>query len=331
MDSTPPPKDIRHPKDNTKEVYIRLKSLVDRIKSECEIEDIDNTDQTLLSLVDELEALYNVVRLRSQVSQKSELRRCTKLNSPRKSKKSENVIQNVIRTQDDSLPQSVDNTTTNTPNTTHKTISVTDINAPCGMPQSDKNVIQNVIMSCELQEETKEEVTGTCERCVFVGDENSGKTRLILSYNTERYPPHEFDKVDDLTFSTINTKNGPTKITVANAMENKELVAMRNILYASAKSVVICFSMGSQESYDDVINFWLPEVRNAKEGLPIILCGTASETTVVAEKEVEEIVKKENIFRFVQCNFMTGENVKELFETIGNSFEAQQQNACVIC
>src|SRR3989338_10255516 len=62
---------------------------------------------------------------------------------------------------------------------------------------------------------------------------------------------------------------------------------MRPLAYPGTHVFLICFSLVSRSSFDNVESHWIKEVRNFSKEVPFILCGTKMD-----QKEDPQFVKK---------------------------------------
>ncbi|ELP86118.1 hypothetical protein EIN_327750 [Entamoeba invadens IP1] len=157
-------------------------------------------------------------------------------------------------------------------------------------------------------------------RVVFVGDENSEKTRVIFSYRTKRFPPKHVPRSEDVKLLTVESRFGITDISVTDTLTEKEHGALRKVVYSSADLFVVCFSLIDPKSFLNVVKCWLPEIQSARPEVSIVLCGThlGEQHEVIPFELIENTITQNQICRYFECNTTSGKNVFELFEFIGN-------------
>ena len=95
---------------------------------------------------------------------------------------------------------------------------------------------------------------------------------------------------------------------------------LRPLSYPNADVFLICFSLISPASFDNVLTKWSPEVKHYCPGIPIILVGTKLDLTVNADivKKLDkqglhpvtiqkgiELKRKIGAVKFIQCSSKT--------------------------
>ena len=172
-------------------------------------------------------------------------------------------------------------------------------------------------------------------KCVFLGDENSGKTQIISSFKTQQFPPNEVVNCEETQIIDVPSKNGELTISIVDVFSEEENQHLRQIIYSSANVFVICFSLIDCNSFSNVIRKWIPEILKYRPELPIILCGSHFEevSDIIPYSLIQNTVIQQKIYRYIECNSYTGKNINQLFETIGNlsidMVDSLQSNCCI--
>ncbi|KFQ84993.1 Rho-related GTP-binding protein RhoG, partial [Phoenicopterus ruber ruber] len=96
-------------------------------------------------------------------------------------------------------------------------------------------------------------------KCVVVGDGAVGKTCLLICYTTNAFPKEYIHTV----FANYMAPAG-----------REEYDRLRTLSYPQTNVFIICFSIASPPSYENVKHKWYPEVCHHCPSVPILLVGT---------------------------------------------------------
>ena len=112
-------------------------------------------------------------------------------------------------------------------------------------------------------------------KCVFIGNNDSMKTAALFSI-IRQVPdiPLLFDN-----YSPIHEIPGypPVTIQLWDTAGQEDLSEIRKLPYAGTDVFVLCFSLVSTSSLENIKMTWIPEIREFCPESPIILLGTKSE------------------------------------------------------
>ena len=115
-------------------------------------------------------------------------------------------------------------------------------------------------------------------KVVVVGDSQVGKTCLLLSYTTGKFPADSVPTVFD------NYKSGESgealplfegcriNLGLWDTFERGDM--LRVLSYQHADTILLCFSVVDPKSFEHVTSNWVPEVRHHCPEVPIFLVGT---------------------------------------------------------
>ena len=101
--------------------------------------------------------------------------------------------------------------------------------------------------------------------------------------------------------------------------------------YPQTNVFLICFSIGSQSSFQNVKAKWVPEIRNHSQHTPIILVGTKldlrNENSSLNKRERDKrkeqpikysqskkLAKKIGAIKYVECSALIQHSLNEVFE-----------------
>ncbi|XP_045760638.1 ras-like GTP-binding protein RhoL isoform X1 [Maniola jurtina] len=94
---------------------------------------------------------------------------------------------------------------------------------------------------------------------------------------------------------------------------------LRPLSYNGTHCFLVCYSVGSRSSYENVIHKWYPELKHFSSSVPIVLVATkidlrTSGKAVITTQEGKTLKKKIRAAQFVECSALERENMDEVFE-----------------
>ena len=157
----------------------------------------------------------------------------------------------------------------------------------------------------------------------ILGESKVGKTSILNTY---------FEVPFDINIqSSIGLNRNTKTITVINQNNETEKVkfifvdpsgqeryrAVAGSIIKSADGVLVVFDLTDEDSFEKV-SYWIEQVRNISQKIPIILIGNKSdlvEERKVTQEKIDEKKEKYNL-DYMQTSALSGENINESFQTI---------------
>ncbi|XP_032075050.1 rho-related GTP-binding protein RhoG [Thamnophis elegans] len=165
-------------------------------------------------------------------------------------------------------------------------------------------------------------------KCVVVGDGAVGKTCLLICYTTNAFPNEYIPTVFD-NYSAQNTVDGRTiSLNLWDTAGQEEYDRLRTLSYPQTNVFIICFSIASPPSYENVKHKWYPEVCHHCPDVPILLVGTKKDlrSNPEALKKLKEqsqlpvspqqgtgLAKQIHAVKYLECSALNQEGIKEVF------------------
>lgn len=167
-------------------------------------------------------------------------------------------------------------------------------------------------------------------KVMVVGDSSVGKTCMLISYTTNAFPGEYVPTVFDNYNANAIVDGNPVNLGLWDTAGAEEYNDLRPLSYPGTDVFLVCFSLFSHASLENVFKKWHPEVTKHAEGIPIILVGTKldlreKESAIKQLKEQtnespitkeEGTAAKERIgaVEYMECSALTQEGLPQLFE-----------------
>ncbi|XP_070692773.1 ras homolog family member Ua [Pempheris klunzingeri] len=167
-------------------------------------------------------------------------------------------------------------------------------------------------------------------KCVLVGDGAVGKTSLVVSYTTNGYPTEYVPTAFDNFSAVVSVDGQPVKLQLCDTAGQDEFDKLRPLCYTSADVFLLCFSVVSPASFQNVPEKWVPEIRRHAPLAPLVLVGTQCDLredvkvlidlAKYRERPVEpadamDCAMEIGAVAYMECSSLTQKNLKEVFDT----------------
>ncbi|XP_019954413.1 ras homolog family member Ua [Paralichthys olivaceus] len=174
---------------------------------------------------------------------------------------------------------------------------------------------------------------GSAERrvkCVLVGDGAVGKTSLVVSYTTNGYPTEYVPTAFDNFSAVVSVDGQPVKLQLCDTAGQDEFDRLRPLCYTSADVFLLCFSVVSPASFQNVPEKWVSEIRRHAPFAPLVLVGTQCDLREdvkvlidlarYREQPIEpadawDCAMEIGAVAYMECSSLTQKNLKEVFDT----------------
>jgi len=161
--------------------------------------------------------------------------------------------------------------------------------------------------------------------CV-VGDGAVGKTCLLHCYTKNEFPTEYIPTVFDNYATMVMCDGEVINLQLWDTAGQEDYNRLRPLSYPNTNAFLVCFSIIAKNSYENVKQRWVPELRHHCKDVPIILVGTKTDlrynTALLKElnvdpistKEGESLAKDIKASCYIECSSKTMDNVNVVFD-----------------
>ncbi|KAF7407351.1 hypothetical protein HZH66_001888 [Vespula vulgaris] len=152
-----------------------------------------------------------------------------------------------------------------------------------------------------------------------VGDGMVGKTCMLITYTTKKFPTEYVPTVFDNYADIIRLDSQEFDITLWDTAGQEDYERLRPLSYPNTDCFLLCFSISARSSYENVASKWYPEIKHHCPHVPIILVGTKSDLRdqdnldIITPQECKKMKKKIKASKYVECSAVKQEGLENVF------------------
>eukprot|EP00092_Neocalanus_flemingeri_P000285 GFUD01000305.1.p1 GENE.GFUD01000305.1~~GFUD01000305.1.p1 ORF type:complete len:197 (-),score=62.14 GFUD01000305.1:41-631(-) len=171
-------------------------------------------------------------------------------------------------------------------------------------------------------------------KCEIVGDGAVGKTCFLISYTTNTFPGEYIPTMFDNYSSNVMVDGQIINLSLWDTPGQEDFDKQRAATYEDTEVFIMCFSLVSPTSYENVREKWFPEIRQHCPAAPIILVGlkqdlrddqdTIDKLAARNEKPISNLqglsLRHEvGALKYLECSALTRTGLDEVFKEVINA------------
>ncbi|KAL5346714.1 GTPase Cdc42 [Pseudogymnoascus australis] len=171
-------------------------------------------------------------------------------------------------------------------------------------------------------------------KCVVIGDGAVGKTCLLISYTTNKFPSEYVPTVFDSYDVSVWVGDEPWVLGLFDTAGQEDYDRLRPLSYTQTDVFLICFSVVSPVSFRNVREKWVPEVSHYCPGVPFLIVGTQTDKrddpsvrNKLAKQNMEPVgedlgklmakeLRHTSVAKYIECSALTQFKLKDVFDEV---------------
>uniref|UniRef100_A0A3Q3WPQ7 Uncharacterized protein n=1 Tax=Mola mola TaxID=94237 RepID=A0A3Q3WPQ7_MOLML len=157
-----------------------------------------------------------------------------------------------------------------------------------------------------------------CVKCVLVGDKDAEKTLLLVSYTSK-----------DLSVYVPTVRNFTVTFLMVVIFGQEDYDRLRPLSYPQTDVFLVCFSVVSPSSFENVKNKWVPEITHYCPNTPFLLVGTQidlrddpctveklakNKQKPITPENAEKLARDVKAVKYVECSVQMQKGLNNVFD-----------------
>uniref|UniRef100_A0A5K3F136 Small monomeric GTPase n=1 Tax=Mesocestoides corti TaxID=53468 RepID=A0A5K3F136_MESCO len=166
-------------------------------------------------------------------------------------------------------------------------------------------------------------------KCVVVGDGAVGKTCLLISYTTNKFPSEYVPTVFDNYAVTVRVGGDPMMLALFDTAGQEDYDRLRPLSYPHTDIFLLCFSVVNPASFANVKEKWYEEIKHHAPNTPFLLVGTQTDLRddtgkveslalnrqkPITPEQGEKLAREIKAHKYVECSALTQYGLKNVFD-----------------
>nr|NP_001134434.1 Ras-like GTP-binding protein Rho1 [Salmo salar]ACI67495.1 Ras-like GTP-binding protein Rho1 precursor [Salmo salar] len=167
------------------------------------------------------------------------------------------------------------------------------------------------------------------KKLVIVGDGACGKTCLLIRYSKKEFPELYVPTVFENYVCDVELNEANVELALWDTAGQEDYDRLRPLSYPDTDVILMCYAIDDVDSFNNVTEKWIPEVRHFCPSVPLMLIGTkldlrpddytplppnSKEKPMVTHKEGLEQAQHCEAAHFYEVSALKDTNVNDVFK-----------------
>jgi len=168
-----------------------------------------------------------------------------------------------------------------------------------------------------------------CIKVVVVGDGAVGKSCMLIAYTTQSFPGEYVPTVFDNYSSNVELDGKVYSLGLWDTAGQEDYDRLRPLSYPQTDVFLVCFSVVSQTSLENIKTKWCPEITHHCPKTPIVLVGNkidlrndpailerlaANKRSPVTYEQGQAMAREIGAIKYMECSSLQGIGLKSVFD-----------------